>query len=83
MEVINDEKVVVEYIYDTKSNTIEHTVFVKGDTIVKEVIKEVEVEKIVVTENKWPSPWWLILILLIPILWKWFKKLVIKFYAWF
>lgn len=49
VEVINNEHVRLQYIYDTITNTIHHDVECKGDTIIK--IHEIPVETIRVEEN--------------------------------
>ena len=69
VEVVNNDRVSVKYLYDDASNTIEHTVEIKE--VIKEVIVEipVEVERIVVQENKWPSPMWMLLLIIFPVIW--------------
>lgn len=73
--VIDDDKVRVEYIYDTKTNTIHHYATVKGDTIIKTITVDVPVDRIIYKETfNWNWLWFLIIPLIIWIGYKIVKK---------
>jgi len=51
--VVNNEKVVLKYFYDTLRQEIYHEVICKGDTIIREIVVPVDKIKVIDKDNRY------------------------------